>query len=107
MLDVGIKAERLSAAGNSAELASQGSEPDKQKLRQASEDFEALLIGQMLQSMRESALSGWQETEDQSGAIALEMAESQLARMMATSGGLGLARTLRNSLQREPAASGS
>lgn len=107
MLDVRMMAERLSAAGKSTESASQGSEADKQKLRQASEDFEALLIGQMLQSIRESALSGWQETEDQSGAIALEMAESQLARMMATSGGLGLARTLRKSLASEPAASGS
>jgi Rod binding domain-containing protein len=78
-----------------------------QKLRQASEDFEAMLIGQMLQSIRESALSGWQETGDQSGAIALEMAEGQMARMMASNGGLGLARTLRDSLQKEPVESGS
>jgi Rod binding domain-containing protein len=67
---------------------------DVGKLKKAAEDFEGMLIGQMLQSIRDSALGGWQEEKDQTGAIALEMAESQIARAMASSGGLGLARTL-------------
>lgn len=97
----------LSTIAGSLPMSGGAGDASGQKLRQASEDFEALLIGQMLQSIRESALSGWQETEDQSGAIALEMAEGQMARMMASSGGLGLARTMQNSLKQEPAASGT
>ena len=57
------------------------------KIKKAAEDFEGLLIAQMLQSIRESALGGWQEKQDSSGAVALEMAESQLARSMASGHG--------------------
>jgi Rod binding domain-containing protein len=68
------------------------------KLRKATEDFEALLIGQMLQSVRESARDGWQENHDQPGAVALEMAETHLAQAMAAQGGLGIARNLQSSM---------
>lgn len=107
MQDVQTLAGSLPLQAASFDANRQRANPDDPKLRQASEDFEALLIGQMLQSIRESALSGWQETADQSGAVALEMAESQLARLMASNGGLGLARTLQNSIKQEPAESGS
>jgi len=83
---VGIKPLMPIAGATGAEEAG--------KLKKAAEDFEGMLIGQMLQSIRDSALGGWQEEKDQTGAIALEMAESQIARAMASSGGLGLARTL-------------
>ena len=98
---------RISAvSGTSIDPARSTSE--SQKLQKATEDFEGMLIGQMLQSVRESALGGWQEKTDQSGAIALEMAESQLARVMASNGGLGLAATLQKSLSKaEPNASKS
>ncbi len=72
---------------------------EESKLRKAAEDFEGLLLGQMLQSIRESALGGWQENHDQAGAVALEMAESQLAQVMASQGGLGIARTLQASMK--------
>ena len=71
------------------------------KLRKATEDFEGLLIGQMLQSIRESSLGGWQEHHDQAGAAALEMAETQLAQVMASQGGLGIARALQASMARQ------
>lgn len=71
------------------------------KLKKATEDFEGMLLGQMLQSMRESALGGWQENQDQSGAVAIEMAESQLAQVMASQGGLGIARTLQTAMARQ------
>jgi Rod binding domain-containing protein len=73
--------------------------PEDAKLRKAAEDFEGLLLAQMLQSIRESALGGWQENHDQGGAVALEMAETQLARVMASQGGLGIARTLTASMR--------
>lgn len=73
---------------------------ETRKIQKAAEDFEGLLIAQMLQSIRESALSAWQDKEqDSASSVALEMAESQLARTMAASGGLGIARTLTNSLK--------
>jgi Rod binding domain-containing protein len=84
--------------------ASQTTSGTAAKLKQAAEDFEGLILGQMLQSVRESALSGWKDEPDQAGAIAIEMAESQLAKVMASQGGLGIAQTLRSNLhhQKEP-----
>lgn len=59
----------------------------------AAEQFEALLIGQMLQSMHESGDGGWTGTDnDDAGAPAMELADEQLAQSIASHGGLGLAR---------------
>lgn len=69
------------------------------KTSAAIQDFEGMLLAQMLQSIRESALGGWQEQSDQSGATALEMAEGHLAQMLAANGGLGLAKVLERSLE--------
>ena len=74
---------------------------DVSKIKKAAEDFEGLLIAQMLQSIRESALGGWQEKQDSSGATALEMAEGQMAKQMASSGGLGIARLLTKAVPSE------
>jgi flagellar protein FlgJ len=59
-------------------------------LRHAAEQFEALFVGQMLRSVRESAD---EETDDDPGANSafLELAEEQLAQAMAARGGLGIA----------------
>ena len=58
----------------------------------AAQQFEALLIGQMLKSMHESGDGGWTGTDDDdAGAPALELADEQLAQSMASHGGLGLA----------------
>ncbi|HLH16133.1 MAG TPA: hypothetical protein VKX45_02885 [Bryobacteraceae bacterium] len=62
--------------------------PKISKARDAAEQFEALLIGQMLRSVRESG--GWLGTNDPSGDCATEYAEQQLATVMAQRGGLGL-----------------
>ena len=59
----------------------------------AAQQFEALLIAQMLKSMHESGDGGWTGTDDDdAGAPALELADEQLAQSMARHGGLGLAR---------------
>ena len=62
------------------------------KLQRAAEQFEAMFVGQMLKSVRESAS---EETDDDGDSAAnspfMEMAEDQLAQAMAARGGLGIA----------------
>jgi Rod binding domain-containing protein len=57
--------------------------------RAAAEQFEGLLIAQMLRTVRESS-SGWLGGEDQAGECATGLAEEQLAQSLAKAGGLGL-----------------
>ena len=66
---------------------------DPAKVRDAACQFESLLIGQMMKSMRDSS-SGWLSDgdEDQAGATAIDMAQEQFANVLARQGGLGLAR---------------
>jgi Rod binding domain-containing protein len=60
----------------------------------AAKDFEALLIGQMLRSVREDG-SGWLGTgDDEAGSAAYSLGEDQLAKAMAAGGGLGLAKVI-------------
>ena len=65
---------------------------DPEKVRDAARQFEALLLGQMMKSMRESE-GGWMDTdEDDASATAMEYAQEMFAQSMAAGGGLGLAR---------------
>lgn len=65
---------------------------DNKKLKSSAQQFEALLLAQMLRSMRESGSGGWLGTgEDSTAASAMEMAEEQFAQAMSAQGGLGLA----------------
>lgn len=73
---------------------------DPESIKKAAQDFEALLIAGILKMVRESSSlekSGMGEG-DQAGATALEMAEEQMSRSLAQSGGLGLAALLANGL---------
>jgi len=70
-----------------------------EKIQKAAKDFEALLIGQMLKSVRESSFGGGWGTSDQSGDVALDMAEQQMAQLMASNGGLGLAQLISKGLE--------
>jgi peptidoglycan hydrolase FlgJ len=66
-----------------------GGEPER--VHDAAQQFEALLIGQMLRSVRESG-SGWLGSgEDSSAECATDFAEQQFAAVLAQNGGLGLA----------------
>jgi Rod binding domain-containing protein len=75
-----------------------------QKIKGAAEQFEALMIGQLLKSSREGGSSGWLGTgeQDQPGQISVELAEQQLASAMAKSGGFGLTKVITQDLQRKP-----
>jgi len=65
---------------------------DPAALRSVAAEFESLLLAQMLRSFREASESGWLgNAEDQAGATMTELAEYELARVLASQGGLGLA----------------
>ncbi len=64
---------------------------DPAKVRDAARQFEALLIGQILRSVRESEGSWLGNGRDSAGDCATELAEQQLASVLAAQGGLGLA----------------
>jgi flagellar protein FlgJ len=60
-------------------------------LRRAAEQFEAMFVGQMLRSVRESASEETDDDDSDTNSPFLEMAEDQLAQAMAARGGLGIA----------------
>lgn len=64
---------------------------DPRKIRDAAQQFEALLVGQLLKSARAES-EGWLDGEsDSASGPALEFAEEQLAAALSSQGGLGLA----------------
>ncbi len=65
------------------------------KIHEAAQQFESLMIGEMLKSARSSSSDGWLGSGESTGDdSAMDMAESQLANALASSGGLGLASTI-------------
>ena len=75
---------------------------DPKRIADAAQQFESLLIAQLLKSMRGSGADGWLGTgDDQAGAQALDLAEEQMAQALARQGGLGLAHVVAQGLQRE------
>jgi Rod binding domain-containing protein len=84
-------------------MLSPGTPVDTASLKRigAAKDFEALLLTQMLHSVR-SEDSGWLGTgEDQSSDAAFGLGEEELAKSMAASGGLGIARLIDQGLQKK------
>ena len=76
---------------------------DPAKVRGAAQQFEALLIGQMMRSVRESG-SGWLGSGgDSSGDCATEYAEQQFATVMSQQGGLGLTNLISRGLENRDA----
>ena len=63
---------------------------DPAKVKEAASQFEALLISQMLKSVRESKWGG--ETDDKGGDSMMDIAEQQLSQVLTAGGGLGLAK---------------
>jgi Rod binding domain-containing protein len=82
------------------------------KLHDAAQQFEALMIGELMKSVRESGSEGWLGSEGDSGSeSAMDMAEGQFAKALSLSGGLGLTKMIeqnvgaeRNKLQNAAAA---
>ncbi len=69
------------------------------KIGQAAQQFEALLIGQILKSAHDSD-GGWLGSDDSSDACATDFAEEQFANTIAQQGGFGLAKMIERELNR-------
>lgn len=73
------------------------------KIHQAAQQFESLLIGEMLKSAHPSDSEGWLGSGESTGDdSAMDMAESQLANSLASSGGLGLAKMVERMMNAKP-----
>ncbi|HEY3825655.1 MAG TPA: hypothetical protein VGL82_13920 [Bryobacteraceae bacterium] len=73
---------------------------DPAKVKESARQFEALLIGQMMKSMRDSE-GGWLGTgEDESASSAMEYAQESFAQALAARGGLGLAAVITKGLEK-------
>ncbi len=70
---------------------------DSTKIKESSQQFEALLIGQILHSAHSSD-SGWLGSDDSSDSCATDFAEEQMANTIAKNGGFGLAKMIEHEL---------
>jgi len=78
------------------ELAHASSESGK--VDEAAKQFEALIVGQVLKTARESA-DGWLGTgEDQGGQLAVELGEQAFAQAVAARGAFGIAKLVKSNL---------
>jgi Rod binding domain-containing protein len=79
-----------------------GRDPDK--VHGAAQQFEALLMGQILRSARQGSTGWLGGDEDSSGECATDFAEQQFAAVLAQQGGLGLASLISKGLTATDAA---
>ena len=86
-------------------LETPGQAPNLAKIKTTAQQFEALLIGQLLKTSREAGSSGWLGTgdNDEAGQIGMEVGEQEFARMLATNGGLGLSKTIEAGMRQDAA----
>lgn len=74
------------------------------KLHEAAQQFEALLVGEMMKSVRESSSDGWLGSgDDNASESAMGMAEGQFSKALSMSGGLGLTKMIEQSVGAESA----
>jgi len=72
-----------------------GQKNDPTHVKHAAQQFEALMISEMMKSIREAEDEGpMAEEKDQAGSSAMQLAEEQFAQALAARGGLGLASML-------------
>ena len=73
-----------------------------EKIQSAARQFEALLIGQMLKSMKDSQGGWFGAGEDEASSSAMEYAQEMFAQSLSSNGGLGLARLVIAGLEPKP-----
>jgi peptidoglycan hydrolase FlgJ len=72
------------------------------KIHEAAQQFESLLVGEMLKSARESGSWGLTDEESDPGQDTFSgMAESQFANALAKSGGLGLSKMVEQGISQQ------
>ena len=85
------------------DILSTASHDDGTKVKKAAQQFEGLILGQMLKSVHESNDEGVLGSgDDPSGSTAMEMAYENIAQTMAANGGLGLAKFVEKGLAAIP-----
>jgi Rod binding domain-containing protein len=73
-------------------------------IHEAAQQFESLLIGQLLKTAHDAGGSGWLGTDDDdAGQTGIGFGEEQFSRMIAASGGLGLAPMIESGMKAEAA----
>ncbi len=78
-----------------------GKQSQQSKVATAATSFEALLIGEMLKSVREASDDGWLGGgSDSSAESAYGVAENQLAQTIAAHGGFGLAKVIQKQFEK-------
>jgi len=81
--------------------------PSPAKLHSVAQQFEALLIGEMLKSAQEAAKDSssddGDDDDDAAGDSAVDMAQSQFAQSIAMQGGLGLSHMIETGLAKDSA----
>ena len=92
--------DAIPVSGRNSLGAAAPAKDDPAKVKQAAQQFEALLIGQMMKSMHDSE-GGWLGTgDDESSSSVMEYGQEVFAQSMAANGGLGLANLVANGLQK-------
>ena len=88
----------IAPSGTSAASTQTQPKDDPAKVLDAAKQFEALLLSQMMKSMRDTE-GGWMGTdEDDAASSAMEYGQEMFAQSMAKNGGLGLAKLLAQGL---------
>jgi Rod binding domain-containing protein len=93
-------------AGVASLVTTAGSgDPHPKNVAQAAEQFESLLMTQLLKGAHNADSGGWLDSgDDQAGTSMTELAEEHLAQSMSARGGLGLANLIATGLNRADAA---
>ncbi|HYW44175.1 MAG TPA: rod-binding protein [Bryobacteraceae bacterium] len=99
MSPLGMKISPAAAEVDPATIAGPAQANDPAKIRDAAQQFEALLLGQILRSARESGDGGWLGSGSSSDGLT-EFAEQHLASIMSQQGGLGLSTLITQGLER-------
>jgi Rod binding domain-containing protein len=75
-----------------------------EKISGVAKQFEALMVGQILKSARESSGGGWLSDEDSqddpTGSMVMELAEQGFSQAIAARGGLGIAKMVTANIER-------
>lgn len=83
---------------NVAAAARQSQDARVKDTKDAAREFEAIMIGKLLESAFADGKTGFGDSEDSGGQTMLEFGREHLARVIAQGGGLGLAKIVERGL---------
>lgn len=89
------------STGDAGTAAGKQKKDSPEQISNAASQFEALLIGQLLKSAHGSDGEGWMGTDEgDAGSTMTEMSEQVLSTALAAKGGLGLAKMVKQGLEK-------